>query len=378
MRILQEARFRIMSKNVLWIAFAWALVGSIDALNTDAMSQTLLLEPAPRYQFLPYLIANTLIWFVSGLISGFTLIFFLRERVRSKTFGKALLLNSIALTLIHFGIHGLFFQLIRHAGGDNHPDHQSILSETVQWLGSPYYAKTLILGYIIAALTIVALHVNEKYGPGMLRKILVGVYYRPKEEERIFLFVDIKSSTTIAEQLGHIRFFNLLNDFFRDITNPILYTSGEVVQYVGDEIVISWKMEKGLKNANCIRCFYEMQNEIQKRSQRYKDRYGLVPEFKAGVHCGRVTAGEIGVIKKDVVYSGDVVNTTARIQSLCNQYQVKILLSKYLLDKLSLPPSDFAPKRMGMFELKGKRHKVELYTFEESQKIQEFNPVIVR
>ena len=90
----------------------------------------------------------------------------------------------------------------------------------------------------------------------------------------------------------------------------------------------------------------------------------------------RKAFGEIGVIKKDVVFSGDVVNTTSRIQSLCNEYNVNLLLSKYLLDKLHLPPSDFYPKRMGMIELKGKRQKVELYTFEESEKNQLFHPIL--
>ena len=72
-----------------------------------------------------------------------------------------------------------------------------------------------------------------------------------------------------------------------------------------------------------------------------------------GLHCGRVTTGEIGVIKKDIVYSGDVLNTTSRIQSLCNELGVKILLSKKLLDLLHLPPHSLQPKKMGDIDLKG-------------------------
>lgn len=375
MRLLQEVRFKIMWRQVLWVALVWTIFGFLDALNTEAMSNTALLQATERYQFQPFLLLNTFIWFISGFASGFALIFYLRESGRSKYFGYAFLRNSIVLTLIHFSIHGIVFQLIRQTNTTNLGD-QSVVYKTLQWLGSPYYTKSLVMGYIIAALTIVALHVNDKFGPGMLRKILLGNYYQPVQEERIFLFVDMKSSTTIAEKMGHLRFHSLLNDFFRDITNPILYTSGEVLQYVGDEVVISWTMKKGIHKANCVRCFYEMQTIIHKQSEKYNDKYGLVPEFKGGLHCGTVTAGEIGVIKKDVVFSGDVVNTTSRIQSLCNEYNVNLLLSKYLLDKLHLPPSDFYPKRMGMIELKGKRQKVELYTFEESEKNQLFHPIL--
>lgn len=119
-------------------------------------------------------------------------------------------------------------------------------------------------------LTIIGLHVNEKYGQGILGKLIMGKYLRPREEERIFMFVDIRSSTTIAEQLGHLRFFELLNDFYRDLTNPIIYKSGEIYQYVGDEIVVSWPMKEGLHNASCLRCFYDIKATLETLSGEYK------------------------------------------------------------------------------------------------------------
>jgi adenylate cyclase len=163
-----------------------------------------------------------------------------------------------------------------------------------------------------------------------------------------------------------VQFFNFLNDFFRDVTVPIVDTSGEIYQYVGDEIVITWDMKRGLKNANCIRCFFRMQELMLRRSGFYRDKYGVAPEFKAGIHCGAVTTGEIGVIKKDIVYSGDTMNTSARIQAVCNKFRVRMLISKNLLDLLDLPPLQYHPKRVGIFELKGKKQLVELYTFEEA------------
>jgi adenylate cyclase len=35
---------------------------------------------------------------------------------------------------------------------------------------------------------------------------------------------------------------------------------------------------------------------------------------KAGAHVGRVVATEVGTIKSEIVFHGDVVNTTARVQ----------------------------------------------------------------
>lgn len=190
----------------------------------------------------------------------------------------------------------------------------------------------------------------------------MGKYFRPQREERIFMFLDLRSSTTIAEQLGEVVYFNFLRDLFQHATPSILYAKGEIYQYVGDEIVISWKMNNGMENANCVRCFFDIQLELRRRSAYYQDTYGVTPEFKAGLHYGFVMAGEVGVVKRDIAFSGDVLNTAARIQSKCNELGVNILLSKFLLDKLSLPPHTFEPKKIGDLPLRGKQEKVVLYT----------------
>ena len=100
-----------------------------------------------------------------------------------------------------------------------------------------------------------------------------------------------------------------------------------------------------------------------KRKSYYEATYdGTVPEFKAGLHYGFVMTGEIGVVKREIAFSGDVLNTTSRIQEKCNELGVNILLSNSLLDKLNLHMNIFAPRQMGEMELRGKLKKVMLYT----------------
>lgn len=357
---------KIKRIRVLWITVAWTLLGILDALNTHVMTGSEFVEPTGLYDFSRYFWVNTLAAFLAGVISGSILVFFLRERFRTKAFGVSILVNSVVISLFNFGIVMIVYDIFIGLQAGKNPFSEEILNKTATLIHNSFYWKNLVFWSIIVFITIVFLHVNDKYGPGVLMKLILGRYHRPSEEERIFMFVDIKSSTTIAERLGHIKFFNLLNDFFRDVTDPIIYTGGEIYQYVGDEIVISWTMKRGIRNANCVRCFYSMQEAIQQRAARYRERYGLVPEFKGGLHYGKVTVGEIGVIKKDIVFSGDVLNTAHRIQAICNRYGVKVLISKYLLDRLNLPPSDFKPQRVDVIELKGKQQKLEIYTFSES------------
>lgn len=347
----------------MWITAIWTLVGTLDALNTHALAGSAYLDQTHIYEFNRYLWVSISSAFISGIVCGVVLLYFLRDRFRTQAFGLALLINSVVISALCFGFSMIAYDIFLSLRYQESVLAPEVLEETRGWLFSGLYIKNLVLWTVVALITIIFINVNDKYGPGILAKILIGRYLRPREEERIFMFADIRSSTLIAEKLGHIRFFNLLNDFFRLITNPIIDTSGEIYQYVGDEVVISWTMERGLYHGNCIRCFYQMQEAIKKNAPRLQEKYGLVPEFKVGLHAGMVTVGEIGVIKKDIVFSGDVLNTTSRVQNLCNAYNVDILLSKSLLDQLHLPPHDYHPHRMGLIQLRGKQQRIELYTF---------------
>ena len=183
-------------------------------------------------------------------------------------------------------------------------------------------------------------------------------YTRPRDEERIFMFLDLKASTAIAEEIGHRLYFEFMSDFIADATTPILDNHGEIYQYVGDEIVISWRMDKGQFDPHCIQCFFDIKNQIDQLSAKYQAKFDVVPAFKAGLHYGNVTVGEVGVIKKDLIFSGDAVNTTAHIRTKCNEYDAELLISSVLAEKLNTDEYDV--KRIGDIQLKGKQALVEL------------------
>lgn len=203
--------------------------------------------------------------------------------------------------------------------------------------------------------------VSENLGQGVLHNFLTGKYHSPTQEERIFMFLDMKSSTTIAEKLGHVRYFELLKEYYTDLSDSIINHSGEVYQYVGDEIVVSWTIKNGLRNTNCIECFFKMKEALSNETEKYQLTYGEVPTFKAGFHLGTVTAGEIGVLKKEIIFTGDVLNTTARIQELCNSHNVDLLVSGSLIKKLELNLT-YKAHHLGKTELRGRDEEVELYS----------------
>lgn len=146
----------------------------------------------------------------------------------------------------------------------------------------------------------------------------------------------------------------------------MLSTQGQIFQYVGDEVVITWPMTAGLKKANCIRCFYRILDQVESRRDYYLERYGRVPEFKAGCHGGWVVTAEIGDLKRDIVHSGDPVNTTARIEGQCRPPGRRFLISHDLASKIDLPPS-YSISEEGSIPLRGKEMPVQLMAVERPQ-----------
>jgi adenylate cyclase len=227
---------------------------------------------------------------------------------------------------------------------------------SLRFLGQ-YFFWTLLMGG-----SMFMVRLNDQYGSGGI-SYLTGRYHKPREEMRVFMFLDMRSSTAIAEELGNVKYFRLLNELYAEITDPIVYSRGEIYQYVGDEVSVSWPLRRGVGRLRCIRCFLDIRAKLQRRAKHYQQRYGLVPAFKAGFHYGQVTTGEVGLVKKERVFTGDVVNTAARIQNSCNEHGVDNLMSKELLDLLR-PQMRLPVREIGSIALKGKRNAMSLWTIE--------------
>ena len=120
-------------------------------------------------------------------------------------------------------------------------------------------------------------------------------------------------------------------------------------------------MNKGLQNSNCLRCFFLVKEILKAEKLKYEESFGLVPTFKAGLHYGRVSTGEIGVIKKEIVFSSDVLNTTARIQSACKVCDMELLVSNDLFSLLQ-PGDQYDSTEIGHCKLRGKDTKIALST----------------
>jgi len=212
---------------------------------------------------------------------------------------------------------------------------------------------------------------NKKFGPGILIKYLTGKYFNPIEEDRIFMFLDLKSSTSIAEKLSHVIYSRMIQDCFSELTVPVIDYKAEIYQYVGDEAVITWGEENGLDNANCVNFYFSYMNRLESKKDYFLSTYGVFPEFKAGISLGYVTVAEVGELKTEIAYHGDVLNTASRIQGYCNKLNKQLLVSELMANELEkFKHIEIQP--IGEMELRGKEGKSKIYSIEKLEQTTNF------
>jgi adenylate cyclase len=234
---------------------------------------------------------------------------------------------------------------------------------------SQYIISSHSMGSVLYLLFIDSLYawlyqIRTIFGKKIFRNLLQGKYRTPKIEKRLFMFFDMKDSTTHEEQLGHVRFTGLIQECFRDFALIALRRDVNIYQYIGDEVIVSWYIKSGIKDQNCLRLFFDFQDKLERKRHDYEQKYKMKPDFKAGIHSGSVTVAEIGLFKKGIEYLGDVLNTASRLQGLCNKYQTDLLISKEVFDLLD-ESDDFKMEIIQNIRLKGKGKRVDIFSVKE-------------
>ena len=272
--------------------------------------------------------------------------------IRQLTYWKIITLKSIVQVLI------AMFSLWVLVEINNQLDSYkvSIMSFIFSKTSLLWIIYTAVVSFFIYFLQVV----KSKIGDRVLLNLILGKYHSPRIETRIFMFLDMKDSTTHAEILGHIKFSSLIQDSLNDLTKSIIEHKVEVYQYVGDEAVLTWGLKEGFNNVNCLQAYYTFMNTLEQKREFYENKYGFVPFFKAGVHLGEVTVSEVGIIKREIAYHSDVLNTAARIQGKCNEFEAELLISDDLKNKLDAQKY-FRFTHIGGIALKGKQQLVNIY-----------------
>jgi adenylate cyclase len=271
-----------------------------------------------------------------------------------------------------------------------------------QWFGKLSFSLSLLLRSLIYALVIAILHAAIHYcrleygvalptnhsfmdsfgliavaavainfvmqianlvGPRTLLNFFTGRYHRPQEESRFVLFVDIAGSTGLAERLGGIGIHRFLDRTFRLLTGPVVDYRGEVLGYVGDELIVTWPEKVGAVDARPLRCFLAMREALLDAAPRFSHEFGVVPKIRGSLNLGPVIVGEIGDIKRAIVFNGDTMNAAARLEELSRTVDGGFLASCAAIGRFDIT-APVGLRDLGPMQIRGRADSIAVMALE--------------
>jgi adenylate cyclase len=287
--------------------------------------------------------------FITSVVIGGVEVFVLdgpmRDRLRSLSFMANLTVRS--------AIYAGLILLIQFSESDE------IIAGLSLKTFSPNFSSGVIYSAVIAVLMNLGFGVVNLIGPRAFLNFITGRYHSPIEENRFVLFVDIAGSTGLAERLGGIAIHRLLDRTFRLLTLAVVDYRGEVLNYVGDEVIVTWRERDGAIDCRPLRCFAAMRDELSDASSQFEHEFGVVPRIRGSLHFGPVIAGEIGDVKRAIVFNGDVMNTAARLEELSRTVDGGFLASRTAMQRFtSVPP--FAIRDLGRLPIRGRADGIDV------------------
>ena len=298
-----------------------------------------------------------------GFSHGVYDIVILKDEMDCRSVWKALLVRSIYFVSAIVSSMVLCNLLLSLRGSELITE--SSLQSMMEYFRRPDKQAMILVNFIAAYLITFIRSVHKKFGTRVFWNTLLGKSQEPIEEELIFMFIDLRNSTEIAEELGHKTYSSFMKDYYKLLSNCCEENQGEIYQIAGDGAFLTWRVNACRNRARPINCFYDFAVCLEKIAPKFIRKYGKAPSFKAGAHYGKVITTEVGNFGSEMAYHGDVLNTTSRIQALCARLGQEFLISEELYSLLPKPfPHGYICKKEGFFELRGKKKEILIFSLQ--------------
>ena len=297
-----------------------------------------------------------------GLTNGFLEVFIFRQRFKRLRFSYTVILKTFLFAAAFIATVVFFIQIKNYLLAPSGLYEKPVHDELGEFFGSSEFFKHGLYAVLFSFVINFFLQIDNKMGKNVLFNLFIGKFHRPRKQKKIIMFLDLTSSTSIAEKIGDHKYSALLRDFFFDIDEIISETKGAVYQYIGDEVVILWDVKEGIDNSNWIRCYYEPKKSIYIKIDKYNELYTAFPRFKAGIHLGEVIVSEVGGLKSEIAYHGDTVNTASRLCAEARNYENGLLISAELLGFLKCIDESYRIESVGLIKFKGKKHDIAAFS----------------
>ena len=175
------------------------------------------------------------------------------------------------------------------------------------------------------------------------------------------LFSDIRSFTTLTEQLGPVATVSLLNEYFEIMVDCVTREGGMLDKFIGDAMMAAFgvPMQHDDDEDRAVRAAVAMIRDLNAWNKGRVSEGKLPIEIGIGLNTDVVVSGNIGSKKRmDFTIIGDGVNLASRLESACKQYKARILISEFTFKKLR---GTYRAREIDRLVVKGKTQPVGVY-----------------
>ncbi len=275
--------------------------------------------------------AYILAWALLGIWTGVLEEFLFGRRFRSLAIPLQFIGKAIGVNLFTLAI------LVLAVAADRGHSLPFTTNEGLS-IGSIFVSKSIYRSalqvMVVTSVAILVVQVEEFMGRRFFMGFLLGWYDKPREAERVVLSIDLVGSSALNERLGDLLYFRFLNRTHSLMTDAVLRHDAEIHKYVGDEVIFTWTMREGIHHLNCLGLFFDIKERIEAHRPHMMREFGVAPQFRGGLHGGKVITAQVGHIKRAIDFSGDVMNTTSRVESLAKELKADLMITQELLDRM--------------------------------------------
>ncbi len=181
------------------------------------------------------------------------------------------------------------------------------------------------------------------------------------EDEMSVLFADIRSFTTISENLTHEETFHFLNRYLESVIPAILMHGGFIDKFMGDGVMALFGGSNTGVADDAVYGAIAMQEAI-KNYNIYRKNSGYPSiVIGIGVHTGRLTLGTVGFKDRmETTVISDTVNVASRVEGLTKKFGVSVAITSSTYSRLKYPQS-FLFREIDTVKVKGRDKKVTIY-----------------
>ena len=199
--------------------------------------------------------------------------------------------------------------------------------------------------------------------PGLADRLLAGggEALGGQSVEATVLFSDIRSFTTLTEELGAQGTVALLNEYFTVMVNCITAEGGMLDKFIGDAIMAEFgiPIPHGDDTDRALRAAIAMINELRTLNTKRQQRGQKPILMGIGLNTDSIVSGNIGSPKRmDYTVIGDGVNLASRLESACKEYSAQILISEFTYRKLK---GTYRTREVDKVVVKGKTEPVSVF-----------------